>query len=360
MRVRRVATTTLAASVAGVSTAADLRPMPDPRLPDRSRAATVPAPPVRPVDPTPRSVRSRRAAGAAVVAAVAVGLGFAAVSASPVAAQVDPEPTTTAVPTTVAPTTLAPTTVPPTTFAPSVPPTTFATTQAPVVTTAAPTTVSTSSVITQPTSTASTVASSTTASTTSTSSTDGVLVDVSETIEAEPVVESEGITSTTKLRLVVAALVTIAVVVAVLTFLYWRKTRPYEWEEWEDDADEPDAGPPPTVAPVARTAVIPAVGEPDPAPAAATVAPVVPSLIDPALRARVETPTPITRAAAADETQAMPAVVLTDDVPAPAGADGAVDPAAGSTRWGTERAQPGPASNGGGNDPDAPFRPPAP
>jgi hypothetical protein len=58
------------------------------------------------------------------------------------------------------------------------------------------------------------------------------------------------------------------------------------------------------------------------------------------------------------DTQAMPAVVLTDDVAAPAASDGAVDPTT-STRWGSERVQRSPATNGDVGDPDAPFRPPA-
>jgi hypothetical protein len=365
--------------------------MPAPRLPERTRAgAGADAPPIHPavasVVPPARSAHRRgRPARAALAASFVVVVGIGGLLAGPVAAQVDPEPepTTTAAPTTtMAPTTVAPTTAAPTTAAPVTnPPTTFATTQRPVVTTAVPTTVQ--AVVAQASSTTTSAVSSTTSTTDgATTTTAGLLVDASETVDTEPVAETDGLSSTTKLRLIVGALIAIAVVVSVLTFIYWRKTRPYEWEEWEDADDVPAPTAAATTASAAVASSAAPAASPKPAESAEPIAPlaaapptaagpVVPSLIDPDLRARVQgtssAPSPgAAPSVAAGDTQALPIVTIADGAPEPAGqpaAPGAtpVDDAAeatGTTRWGTARVQADPVPAPDGTDADAPFRPP--
>jgi len=322
---------------------------------------------------TPRVGSATRRRAAVVGGSLLVVALTGAVSMGSAAAQVDPppDPTTTAVATTAAPSTTTPTPVVVTTVAPA--PTvapTITTTQRPVVTTVPTTTVSAAAGIQVPTTTTS-PPSSTTSSTAASTTTAGLLVESEETVTSEPVAESadELLGSTDKLRLVVAALIAIAVVVAVLTVVYWRRTRPYEWEEWDEGEEEAEAGrPAPDGAVTGMAATVPVARAVRPdhlaestavggAPAARPAMPVVPSLIDPDLRARLGSSSSPT----GDQdpaTQAMPIVAGADEAGGETGPPAVPD---GPTRWGTGRAQGRPvisADPGPDADLDAPFRPP--
>lgn len=91
---------------------------------------------------------------------------------------------------------------------------------------------------------------------------------------------SEVLTPATKLKLVVGGLLALAILILVLTFAYWRHTRPYDWDdEWDEDgaANPSDVASPPAVD-------SPAVAVPE------SAAPVVPTLIPVGLAASVVRP----------------------------------------------------------------------
>jgi len=185
-----------------------------------------------------------------------------------------------------------PTTVVATTVTTAAPPTT-----APPVTTAAPTTVkaSTTTAKAAPTSTPTTVAGKATiptviapviseAPTSSTSSTETTIGATTSTVQSALLVagpndtsvkgegsSDDGLTPATKLRLIVAGLVAVAVLISILTVAYWRHTRPYEWEEWDDEDDDAAA----TFAASGATAGGARVAAAEPV----VMAPVVPPLI---------------------------------------------------------------------------------
>lgn len=170
---------------------------------------------------------------AIAVAIIVVGLSMLVAGVAGADDPVDPptsEPTTTT-PTTAAPTTAAPTTAP-TTAAPTVPPTAAPTTRGPTQTTRAPATTTTESTTT-------TEGPSTTTTRESTTTAPAVLApDTTTTVaERERSNPSGGMSTPTKLGLIVGGLVGVGALISALTVAYWRHTRPVHYLDALDVLD---------------------------------------------------------------------------------------------------------------------------
>jgi hypothetical protein len=239
------------------------------------------------------------AAAALMVVATALFVALVAAlpsAAGPVTGQGPPgtDPTTTE-PT---PTTAPPPTTPPPTTAPPPPPTTTPppTTVRPTTTTAAPRTTTT-----QPPPTTVEETTTTVEETTTTTGAPASLVPpVNDTVPPrDAATGATGLSDTARLGLVVGGLIAIGALIATLTYLYWRHTRPQRYLSALDALAEVDR----SVVPAAATAVTPAVvggaaraGDGDGAgqltDPTAKAAPVVPGPVAPETPPRVEPAAP--------------------------------------------------------------------